>query len=874
MRTLAPFSLAIVLTPFLACGTQAPKPADPASAGASASLASAASSGLTPKYALPERCQEIDFDAIDRAVVPPPGAPSDGSDDGAWTGSMRKPYDPMATCQMADANIGSAADAVLAQATNGRAAFDGARWDRKTPPKYLDLVDRRFHLSAAEKAQLAKEGFVVPARLESSNYAWAFHELYQSQIPLYVSVDAIFHAVYTSNDTLVAAIERSRLAPLLSQALAAMHCRLGEIGAKYPPDLARDLDLYLTVARRLGGDEVSTLYGQDAQADALVKQATDAKELAKVTLFGRERMIDFSAFTPRGHYVGDLERFFRTAMWLSRLEFNLVSRDCRSSQPGIAPDPSETPREALDALGLADLVEQAKVGPAIELLDKTWGLLAGRREDVSIAQLSALRKEAGIGSLDLASFPALEATIGARFKRRARIHYMPEGVKELPTIATLLGPRVVADTRATRPLVHDEVVDRGELRGVDMAYVLGQDRAKTYLASELAKYPTLEKQLGVARAIADEPLGEGDLYSAWFGAIRALGKRPDGVLPSFMDTTAFADLRVDSTVAAFGQLRHNYVLMAGQGYDGAGCEIPDGFVDPVPAVYDGLIAYADRGASVMRELDPKDTLATRAYFARLGKTLKVLRAIAVDELAGRALTDEERRFLSMVAEFQPPGTGSGPTYTGWYYDLFRSRVEDGLKEADFVADFHTSVSKEKISYVGASAPRLGIFVVDTGGAPRVVVGPVAHAYQLVGPLAKRLNDEEARAATGKEEPWAASYTVTGPAAPPIALIDATDDATARAGARVLRVASSRKLGPVTIELLDHHRVAFASATRAIGPGEVRLRFTPGRPSLARGGMVEAVRVKASDFDVVVPIMKSAMGEGWVRIELGGMKVPE
>ena len=49
---------------------------------------------------------------------------------------------------------------------------------------------------------------------------------------------------------------------------------------------------------------------------------------------------------------------------------------------------------------------------------------------------------------------------------------------------------------------------------------------------------------------------------------------------------------MNTAVAAYGQLRHNYVLIAGQAYDEGGCEIPDGYVEPNVPLYEDLLAYA------------------------------------------------------------------------------------------------------------------------------------------------------------------------------------------------------------------------------------------------------------------------------------------
>src|SRR5262249_24291169 len=137
---------------------------------------------------------------------------------------------------------------------------------------------------------------------------------------------------------------------------------------------------------------------------------------------------------------------------------------------------------------------------------------------------------------------------------------------------------------------------------------------------------------------------------------------------------AGADLRLNTIAAAYGQLKHNYVLVAGQPYAEFGCQIPDGYVEPVPAAYAALIEYAARGARLAALLDPGDGVGVRAHFERVGQVLRVLRAIVDDEIAGRALTGAERRWLGMVAEIDVDRaveiTGHPPMYTGWYFDLF------------------------------------------------------------------------------------------------------------------------------------------------------------------------------------------------------------
>ncbi|HEX3761312.1 MAG TPA: DUF3160 domain-containing protein [Kofleriaceae bacterium] len=789
-------------------------------------------------------------------LAPVPGATESGEDP-EFERIAKAPRGD--TCATADSNLQRVEKAILAPA-NPVAAAKSRPWDHKRTPEFARLVERRLAMSPAEHKRLTDQGMVVLARYSFENYSKAFHEVYQSQLPLFVSIDSVLHAIYAGNDSLIADLEDHKLRDVLADVLDRLSCTLPAVAGDYPADTARDLDLYLAVAQALvRGSEPASMFGDrtvDAEATALIKQIADASEMDTergVELFGRRRVIDFTAYTPRGHYSAteDRQRYFRAGMWLSRIEFNLVSRSSRSSQPGTAPDPSETPREELDALALADLVDRTRLTKQVAMLDTAWALLAGRREDVSVAELSTLRRAAKIDKLtDPDAATKLRAAIGDQFQRIARLHYMPAGSTQLPAIATLLGPRVVPDADATRPLVDGEVPGRTRLTAADMAYVLGHDRAKTYLASELAKFPTLGAQLDVARdRISHGPSSDSDLYSAWLSAVVMLGERRSGTWPSFTTTPAYADFRIDTALTAFGHIKHNYVLIAGESYFEGGCVIPDGYVEPAPSTYAMLLNYAERGEMAMAALDADGSLGGARYFTQLATVLTVLMEIQDTELADRPLSANQRAFLSMVAEMEPGTTGGPPTYTGWWFDMFRHREVDGLAPPDYIASYFTG---EAIAYIGATAPRLGVFVVDTGGPPRLMVGPVARGYEYEGPVAHRLDNAEARALAeaDRKAPWAASYTAPAPPAPRLYLHWWRGD-----DEKAVIIDTDVAVGPVTIELYDHHRVALTSTTRDVKPGKTLYPVT-------RTSGVEGVHIHAGGYD------------GWFDLGLVEMGVSE
>jgi hypothetical protein len=862
--------------------TPAPAPTAPlpaSTAPATASATSLPAGGEVPGETAPEATLP---DPLGDAEEPTP------EDDELSTGADGKPP----ACSMERRHLAAVERAILAAPRKGPAtpAPSSPGASARAKPARLDLVARRFGLSDAERARLSANGFVVPERLEQPSYTVAYHELYQSELPLYVTADSIFHALFVSHEELLEEIEGRRVAPALGRALAKLAAALPDAVRSLPAETAGDLALYVAVARSLF--EGSYAEGP-AEARALVDLAMKADGLATVELFGRPRRVDFSLYQPRAHYAGSrpLARYFRAATWLSRLELNLASRSCRSSEPGLVPDPSETPREALLALALADLAERSGALADLDLVETAFGLFGGVREDVPLRALVALRREAGIASLaEPAAAERLRAAIGDRFRRTARLHPMPEGSTELPAIATVLGPRVVPDSAATRPLVNGEVPGRHVLGAADLAHAFGHDRAERYLAPDLARFPELRAGLAKARAVVHAPTPGKDLYGAWLAAIRGLAVEPAGALPSFARTEAFRDLRIASFVAAYGQLRHANVLLAGQSYDEGACEVPDGFVEPVPAVWAGLAEYADRGLAAMTTLDPKGALGGKGFFERLGTIARVLGAITDAELSGQPLSREALAFLSMVVEIHGVdiGTGYSTTYNGWYFDLFLTRPalttepppgrpeHASMKDASFLADFYTSTHVRTVAYAGATRPRLGLFVVDVGGPPRVVVGPVAHAFEHHAPLATRLGDDAVPTLASREEPWSASYAVPAPPEPAFVVHVANGEAAYYSEVEAHRslplevtIDAPRALGRVTVERLDHHRRPVATLAREVAAGATRFVF-PARPQRVLPGTraTEMVAIRVGDFRAFVDTVAGPRARAF-----GGLSLP-
>jgi len=121
----------------------------------------------------------------------------------------------------------------------------------------------------------------------------------------------------------------------------------------------------------------------------------------------------------------------------------------------------------------------------------------------------------------------LKQAIGSGYKRTARVHFMPQNAPDLPVIATLIGPRIGPDVGPLTGLVHDAVNGRFDLSAADVAFVLGHDRARHYLSSDIATFAQLPAALGQARARLKEQARAGG--GSWRGRL-GLQQQPERVL--------------------------------------------------------------------------------------------------------------------------------------------------------------------------------------------------------------------------------------------------------------------------------------------------------------------------------------------------------
>lgn len=664
-----------------------------------------------------------------------------------------------------------------------------------TAARNLPLIQSSaLKLTDPELAAFARDGFVITDGKRYPGFVYGYEAIYGQDLPVFISADSILHALHRSYDDILKTVEEVSLIRELRGLVAAMRERLSAgAAASLGAEAEADADLYLAVAGSLL-EETAVLApvrgGRAAEIGTLVKLAREAGQPKALQLFGVNMRIDFSQFKPRGHYQdsAELGRYFRAMMWLGRTELPILFLDEATGKLTFS-------RRSLAGALTLHAVMDAGAKARWTRIDDAVGAFIGEPDSMSPANVEALLKD--LGAADAAAVAGIpdERIVGAVIAGRygaqriaSQIVITPPHAGTLPLSASflLMGQRYVVDSHVFSNVVYDRANAAGAPKRMmpdplDVAFAaLGNDQAAGLLAPELTKY-RYAPDLAAMRILADEhgaSYWDANLYNIWLSALRALSpKRAElteagrSGLPSIAATDAWGRRMLNTQLASWSELRRDTILYVKQSYtSGVACEFPDAYVDPYPAFFARIGAFARGGAAVIETLDlsANPALATqlRAYFTTLGTIAGTLGEMAEHQRTGMPHTKAHLDFVNRAVKIQR--VCGGASAEGWYTDLFFMRHESTEFDPT-IADVHTQPTDVggapvgRVLHVATGWPRLMAMTVDTCQGPRAYVGVVSAYHEKVTEKFQRLDDKEWAAELEKgpapEVPWMRSLVV-------------------------------------------------------------------------------------------------------------------
>ncbi|MDP8241199.1 MAG: DUF3160 domain-containing protein [Candidatus Hatepunaea meridiana] len=664
---------------------------------------------------------------------------------------------------------------------------------KKKDIKYLDRVNSSYQLTKKEHNRLLEHNMIVSERLSGRSFGSVFYNLYHNEIPVLITTDAILFALHSTYDSLLADIERYYCRPALTHVLTKMHENLEEnkdelLRSGISGDCLRDIDLYLAIGKTLlnipqsrrysSGDSIEYISKEDCIYEETVTNSFEiidmikAKKQVEIQLFGTDSTWNFGEFEPMGHYRSTKihRSYWRAMVWLRKADFDLSKK-----------------HQFSNALLVSELMKP--VQDDYQKLESLIDLLVGKSDKVTITQLDQICNSLEIDEFDQRIKQQENIWISIKSDEnlkeqicgRIQVGTQSEDRKNLlPTVAGMFGKRWVIDSYVNSQVIFDRVKDQNDPgknikrfhpSGLDLAFVLGNDRAAKHLTKELTRFPYQHNLLGLRNSVdqLNPEFWDQTFYNIWLKALSSLSQnRLEQNYPKAMQTSDWQDKMLNTQLTGFTQVRHANQLYNPHSFSaGCVCEFPEAYVEPYPEFYRILKVFAEKstvlfqGLTLNFDVQPyKNDERQRTRFDSMIKnaqkvfdhwvlTMGMLEDVSRAELSGKKLTKEQRYFIQDVMEYGIyPSGGSGPPpeplYSGWYPKLFYPQKKKCQDPKPLVVAANYDPNAKNFLIMGTGMVNLCLTVIEIENQPIVFCGPVNSYYEFIYPKNIPLTDEKWR----------------------------------------------------------------------------------------------------------------------------------
>ena len=603
-------------------------------------------------------------------------------------------------------------------------------------PADLPLVETLYPLTDTARLRLQQHGFVILDTVGEERLSQAYERLgSEPDLPLFVTSDAMLYLFHTVLDDLLLTVEQQALYTDTLSLVQALQADSAALYAAAPPtrpltqEAARHNLVVLSVARSLLEPDFAP------PAEVAAEVLTYTHKISEHTAVERYPGDDYTQYEPRGHYAGDarLERYFRAMKWLGRRIYRIQDEQA----------PHDADVELVAAAQLARMLEEdAGARAAWQRLDDVTRLLCGPADSITPPLVStALSRTLGVSAtLALLEDPDNLALLRDELLTDPR--YPTSEIIPVPTLPGQMPPKYV-QIMGERYLPDAEVMQETTFphtgrtlpSGLEvMAALLASDRADALLAEAKAQDPAFAAQLADLRAQFGgypERWWTRSTYNAWLYSLRPLldfRNQPGfGNLSRSMQGEAWERKELNTALASWSHLRHDFILYGKQTTVPFAAGGGDGFVEPVPEFYTRL---GDACAQI------SDTLASYAL-------LPEAHAWALTELKGRldAFADDAAQIVA--GEPLSQAEQDDIHDFGLWLDVFFSGRGVAEKPPITVADVASDAGAGRVLHegVGLFNPIVVIYE-EPDGTARAGLGFVLSYYEFTRPDWERLTDAE------------------------------------------------------------------------------------------------------------------------------------
>lgn len=508
---------------------------------------------------------------------------------------------------------------------------------------YFDTINAYYNLTEFERSLIQDHGFMVSERLKKISFGQSLLEIFNQDLPVFISTDAILHAMHVSYDRILLDMERGLLKDRLIEFLWGLRNSISQLNSHYSgiPEMLtmlQDVDVYVTVPLLLLDESVTPFYPENsATIDTILNWIYDEQPAQSKIFSNTCKVVDWSQFKPRGHYTmydpltnETLENYFRAMIWLGRIEIYLSEP---TSEPIECPRQTfaDIQRQIIDAFLMRELYEISGSYYIYGEMENILKFFVGEPDNVTIDNMHYLKNAISLTSADqlLDSLYVVEfqdTLMNQAFAYQlilSQILYSnpmdPDTI--VPASAFMFfGQRFVIDSYVTGTVVYDRIKYYGEKicrlfpSTLDVLFSLGNSASAQLLTEELEQYH-YASNLAALRYLIDHynpDFWQSSLYNYWLNSLRLINPPENRTnLPVFMQTAAFWQAKMNTQLASWTELRHDNLLYAKQSYTGGSiCSYPYSYIEPFPDFYANLKIYCQEASAFFNTLNIEPEIKT------------------------------------------------------------------------------------------------------------------------------------------------------------------------------------------------------------------------------------------------------------------------
>jgi len=538
---------------------------------------------------------------------------------------------------------------------------------------------------------------------------------------------------------------------------------------------------------------------------------------------------DYSQYVPRGHYSrGErLKNYFKAMMWHGRITMlidgseKLTQRESKCLKDGIISEENAEIQTLQGSLISQEFNKNKQIQDNWQKIYAVTSFLVGYSDDlgpyeysdvldkvfgegnVDSAQISLLQKElldlpydpqiySGLGECILEppfdSQQALQYLLKTKGFRFMGQRYTPDANAFFRLVSPFSGvyQGVKEELPFTAVITPIGRIVRGFPRGLDMAALLGSERAQYWIHQlkddNYTDYAQCFNELYEEIKSFDTSDWFKNIYLGWLYTLQPLLSKFGTGYPTFMQTEAYQDKALNTSLASWAQLRHDTILYTKQSYTmsegGMGpIHLPSrGYVEPVPDFYNRLALLTKMTGEGLENLltpEEQEDVIPSSYFAltqqkenifvQLSMVLQKLLDISKKELENKELSEDEYSFIdhfgdtsSFLIQTLLSNEGEGRYAAG---DVQEGK-EDILKST-VIADVHTDGNTYQVLEEGVGEIK-AMLVAYQLPDKRILLGmgPVFSYYEFKWPMNDRLTDEKWRLMIKTDAPPEPQWTKT------------------------------------------------------------------------------------------------------------------